>query len=251
MHRYGATTTVVHTDVAGSTAPPERVGPARRLGFPGEHAERLREHLPAYGGTLLRGGGDGHLLAFPSCRGALHWAVGLQRAADGEPLLRFAMGIHVGEPAVRGDELHGRTVVKASRLAALARGGEVVVSRLVRELADGDDPLGEDIWFGEERSVELRGVRGRHAIAPLHWQAAPAAGAPPCLEELTEREREVLGLIAEGLSNRAIAEHLVVTLKTIETHVGQIFLKLDLRGESREHRRVAAALTYLRAAAPV
>src|SRR3954454_24298017 len=97
----------------------------------------------------------------------------------------------------------------------------------------------------------MRGVRSCQAIAPLPSQAAPAAGTSPCLEELTEREREVLGLIAEGLSNRAIAEHLVVTLKTVETHVGQIFLKLDLRGESREHRRVAAALAFLRAMTPV
>src|SRR4051812_26185367 len=141
MHRYGATTTVVHTDVAGSTALPERVGPARRLGLLAEHVERLREHLPAYGGTLLRGGGDGRLLAFPSCRGALHWAVDVQRAAAGEPLLRFAMGIHVGEPAFHGDELHGRTVVKASRLGALARGGEVLVSRLARARADRRGPL--------------------------------------------------------------------------------------------------------------
>jgi DNA-binding NarL/FixJ family response regulator len=67
------------------------------------------------------------------------------------------------------------------------------------------------------------------------------------IEQLSDREREVLGLIAEGLSNRAIAERLVVSLKTVETHVGQIFLKLGLRGETGEDRRVAAVLTYLRA----
>jgi DNA-binding NarL/FixJ family response regulator len=72
------------------------------------------------------------------------------------------------------------------------------------------------------------------------------ADADGRLAELSEREREVLALIAEGLSNRAIAARLFVTARTVETHVGQIFLKLGLRDETTEHRRVAAVITYLR-----
>jgi DNA-binding NarL/FixJ family response regulator len=71
------------------------------------------------------------------------------------------------------------------------------------------------------------------------------------IDELTEREREVLGLIAQGCSNSVIAERLVVTQKTVETHIGQIFLKLGLRSAEGEDRRVAAVLAYLRAAEPV
>jgi DNA-binding NarL/FixJ family response regulator len=76
------------------------------------------------------------------------------------------------------------------------------------------------------------------------------ASALARIEVLTEREREVLALVAEGRSNRAIAERLVVTQKTVETHIGQIFLKLGLRAVEGEDRRVAAVLAYLRAARP-
>jgi DNA-binding NarL/FixJ family response regulator len=66
------------------------------------------------------------------------------------------------------------------------------------------------------------------------------------LAELTEREHEVLGLLAEGLSNRAIADHLFVTERTVEAHVKQIFMKLHLDVNAGSHRRVLAVLAYLR-----
>ncbi len=66
------------------------------------------------------------------------------------------------------------------------------------------------------------------------------------LAELTEREREVLALVAEGLSNRAIADRLFVTQRTVESHVKQIFMKLNLAVDPESHRRVLAVLAYLR-----
>ena len=69
------------------------------------------------------------------------------------------------------------------------------------------------------------------------------------LAELSNREREVLGLVAEGLSNRAIAARLFVTERTVEAHVKQIFLKLGLNMNPESHRRVLAVLTYLRTGA--
>jgi DNA-binding NarL/FixJ family response regulator len=70
--------------------------------------------------------------------------------------------------------------------------------------------------------------------------------ADSALDALSGREREVLSLIAEGHSNPAIASRLVLSTKTVESHVHQIFLKLDLP-EGREHdRRVHAVLTFLR-----
>lgn len=65
------------------------------------------------------------------------------------------------------------------------------------------------------------------------------------VEELTDREREVLGLMAEGRSNKAIADRLFVTEHTVEKHVQNIFAKLDLPATADDHRRVLAVLTFL------
>ena len=66
------------------------------------------------------------------------------------------------------------------------------------------------------------------------------------LEELTPREREVLELMAQGRSNQAVAESLVITLRAVEKHVTSIFSKLRLPATAEDHRRVLAVLTYLR-----
>jgi DNA-binding NarL/FixJ family response regulator len=65
------------------------------------------------------------------------------------------------------------------------------------------------------------------------------------LRNLTPREREVLGLMAEGRSNTAIARKIVVTEGAVEKHVRNIFTKLDLPPDDEQHRRVLAVLTYL------
>ena len=66
------------------------------------------------------------------------------------------------------------------------------------------------------------------------------------LEHVTPREREVLALMAEGYSNQAIAELLVVTVRTVEKHVTSIFDKLRLPVATDTHRRVLAVLAFLR-----
>ncbi len=70
------------------------------------------------------------------------------------------------------------------------------------------------------------------------------------LDDLTAREREVLRLVAEGRSNRGIADALVVTERTVEAHIKQIFMKLDLDVGPDSHRRVLAVLAYLRGGHP-
>lgn len=66
------------------------------------------------------------------------------------------------------------------------------------------------------------------------------------LAELTDREREVLALMAQGLTNAALCAELVLSPKTIESHVRSVFAKLGLEQGEREHRRVLAVLQFLR-----
>lgn len=66
------------------------------------------------------------------------------------------------------------------------------------------------------------------------------------LGRLSERERDVLELMAQGLSNRAVADRLVIDVKTVETHIARILTKLDLHQTPDEHRRVLAVLAWLR-----
>lgn len=66
------------------------------------------------------------------------------------------------------------------------------------------------------------------------------------LDELTIREREILALMAEGLSNHGICQKLYLAPKTVESHVHNIFVKLGITAAADEHRRVVAVLAYLR-----
>lgn len=93
----------------------------------------------------------------------------------------------------------------------------------VRRVGDGGTALDPDV---------VAQLLGRHR-----------GGA--ALDRLTPREREVLGLMAEGRSNRAIADALVVSGGAVEKHVGNIFAKLDLEPDEGDHRRVLAVLRYL------
>jgi DNA-binding NarL/FixJ family response regulator len=75
--------------------------------------------------------------------------------------------------------------------------------------------------------------------------AARSRATPSPLERLTPREREVLSLLAEGRSNAAVAEGLVLSERAVEKHINSIFAKLDLPETRDAHRRVKAVLLFL------
>jgi DNA-binding NarL/FixJ family response regulator len=94
----------------------------------------------------------------------------------------------------------------------------------IRRVADGGSVLDPEV---------VKEMLGRRISGPL--------------DDLTPREREILALMAEGRSNHAIAEQLVITERAVEKHVTSIFAKLNLHATPDDHRRVLALLTYLNA----
>ena len=101
---------------------------------------------------------------------------------------------------------------------------------------------------GDFLDAAERVARGGSALDPQVVASLVGSG-DDALAVLTEREREVLSLMAEGLTNGAIAERLVLTERTVESHVRGVLSKLDLPAGEGAHRRVLAVVTYLRATA--
>jgi DNA-binding NarL/FixJ family response regulator len=121
---------------------------------------------------------------------------------------------------------------------------------LVSDSAGGVGYLLKDRVADVERFVESvrRVAEGGSALDPeVVAQLLGRARRDDPLAALTPREREVLELMAEGRSNNAIAEQMVVTERAVEKHVTSIFGKLGLSPAAEDHRRVLAVLTFLKA----
>jgi DNA-binding NarL/FixJ family response regulator len=121
--------------------------------------------------------------------------------------------------------------------------------RLVEEAAGGVGYLLKDrVADVDEFADSVRRVaRGGSVIDPeVVAQLVRRRRAHVPLDELTDREREVLGLIAEGRSNQAICDRLFLAPKTVEAHIANIFSKLELLPAADDHRRVLAVLAHLR-----
>jgi DNA-binding NarL/FixJ family response regulator len=109
--------------------------------------------------------------------------------------------------------------------------------------------LKESILVADHLADAIRRVVGGAVVVDPALVAQllerPRRASP--LDELTAREREVLGLMAEGLTDRGIAQRLYVTPKTVETHTRHVFQKLSLPESALDNKRVQAVLAYLRA----
>ena len=79
--------------------------------------------------------------------------------------MRIRIGMHTGEAIVEDGDLFGKPVVLAARIANQARGGEILVSSLVREIVESRG----DLTFGPTRDAELKGLVGTHSLHPIEW----------------------------------------------------------------------------------
>jgi class 3 adenylate cyclase len=130
----------------------------------------VRDEVSAHEGFEVKSQGDGFMIAFSSARRALECAIGIQQALrehtvkHPEGALSVRVGLHTGEVVKEGDDFFGKNVAMAARVAGAARGGEILVSSLVKELADTGD-----IDFGTVREVELKGFSGTRRVHEVIW----------------------------------------------------------------------------------
>jgi class 3 adenylate cyclase len=164
------TVTVLFTDIEGSTQLTEELGDREWMKVLHEHTEIVREELERHAGFEVKSQGDGFMLAFSSARDALRCATGIQRAvAETDAYgrrLRVRIGLHTGEPIKEADDFYGKAVIQAARIAADARGSEILVSSLVRDLTESSG----EFEFGTPRDVVLKGLSGTHQVSPVLWQ---------------------------------------------------------------------------------
>ena len=183
------------------------------------------------------------------------------QAGDAEDLMR-KVGAHKPDVAVvdvRMPPTHSDEGLQAALeiRRRFPECGVLVLSAYIEESSAmdllADDPAGigyllKDRVSDVERFIESvrRVAEGGSALDPeVVARLLGRSRRESPLDALSPREREVLGLMAEGRSNHAIAEALVVTERAVEKHVTSIFSKLDLPPTVDDHRRVLAVLTYL------
>ena len=165
------TVTILFSDIEGSTQMTERLGDQRWLQLLREHNRMVREQVAAHGGFEVKSQGDGFMIAFQSARRALLCAVAIQRAfatyaaEHADEALRVRIGLHAGEVIKEADDFFGKNVILASRIAAQAQGGEILVSSLVRELTQSSG----DIRFDRGRETVLKGLSGTYTLHPVTW----------------------------------------------------------------------------------
>jgi DNA-binding CsgD family transcriptional regulator len=217
--------------------------PARIARFGDRHwsglVERLRrdagEIVGRFRGQPMPAGPEEMAARFDGPARAVRCALALREAATALDLALSA-GVHAGEIALREDAPAGIALHVAQHIAGLAATNQVLASAVVADLA-----VGSGLHFVDHATVEIVGLEGPVRIVAImveeHLEPALRAAKTPKLAALTEREREVLALVAEGLSNGAIAGRLRLSEHTVKRHVANILLKLDL-----PTRTAAAAL---------
>ena len=170
------TVTILFTDIESSTPLVEQLGDERSRELFREHDQLLRGVFKKHGGLEVKHQGDGFMLAFSGARRALRCAIEMQRALaqheaehpDGA--LRVRMGLNTGEAIAEESDYFGQAVILASRIASMARGGEILVSDVTRTLVGANGAR-----FVDRGEHELKGLRGSHHLYGVDWKEGPVS----------------------------------------------------------------------------
>ncbi len=203
-----------------------------------------RREINRFRGGVHASGEDRLVATFDGPARAIRCASAINMATRGLGLTTHA-GLHTGECEVHGDRVGGIAAPIAAWVASQAALYETLVSGTVKDLA-----AGAEIRFLDRGARPMRGGAGEwrlHAVLSTEEPlTAPMAEPPPCSHpraELTRRERDVLPLVARGLSNRQIADQLSIGERTAESHVASILSKWRLASRAQLATAAAPAST--------
>jgi class 3 adenylate cyclase len=162
--------TILFTDLVGSTAWFDRIGDEAAHKLRRHHFAMLRGAVADHHGVEVKSLGDGLMVVFSSAAAAISCAVAMQSAARRcEDPVGLRIGIEAGEPVREGADFFGRPVIVAKRLCDAAKGGQILTSESVRDLAGSDGAQA----FERLGSLALKGLREPVAATVLGY--APAA----------------------------------------------------------------------------
>lgn len=167
---------ILFSDIEESTALNERIGDRAWVKLIAAHDKLVSDLVQRRSGHVVKSQGDGFMIAFPRAEQAVRCGIDLQNALNKDAKrkrheqIRVRIGVHMGRSVRRGDDLFGRNVAMAARVAAEAVGGQILVSQPVRDaLSDCDG-----IEFDEGRDVELKGFSGSYRLFAVDTSAEPA-----------------------------------------------------------------------------
>jgi class 3 adenylate cyclase len=177
------TVTFLFSDIEGSTTLLKRLGDERYAEVLATHRRIVRETFGAHHGQEIDTQGDAFFYSFPRARDAVAAAVTVQRAhqhqawPDGASV-RMRLGLHTGEPAVGDEGYTGLDVVRASRIAAVGRGGQVLLSETTRAIVAGDLPEGVELHaLGDQRLRDIDRPEPLHELLIDDVPTTPAGTA--------------------------------------------------------------------------